>query len=195
MNGNKIIIETKRLFIKAIQPINAKTVYKYRIDPRVNKYQNWESVSYESILKFINDNLDTEFNSPDKWKQFGIYTKDKDFLVGDIGLHFLNPQNSIVEIGFTISHENQGFGFGSEAVKSIIYYLFRVLKKHRIFASVDPQNNKSISLLKRVGLNQEAYLKKSLFIKENWVDDVIFALLNEEYQPNELEYKCYHIKQ
>ncbi|HOT77918.1 MAG TPA: GNAT family protein, partial [Candidatus Wallbacteria bacterium] len=110
-------------------------------------------------------------------------------------LHFLNPQNSIVEIGFTLSHENQGFGYGSEAVKSIIYFLFKILKKHRIFASVDPQNNKSISLLKRVGFKQEAYFKKSLFIKENWVDDVIFALLNEEYQPNEEDYKYYCIKE
>ncbi len=195
MNGNKLIIETQRLFIKAIQPVNAETVYNYRIDPRVNKYQNWESISYESILKFINENLKTEFNSPDKWKQFGIYTKDNDFLIGDTGLHFLNPQNSIVEIGFTLSHENQGFGYGSEAVKSIIYFLFKILKKHRIFASVDPQNNKSISLLKRVGFKQEAYFKKSLFIKENWVDDVIFALLNEEYQPNEEDYKYYCIKE
>lgn len=194
MKGNDIIIETPRLIIKAIQPESAATIYKYKSDPRVNKYQGWEAVSFESVFKFINDNLDTEFNLADNWKQFGIYSKKDDTLFGDIGLHFLNPQNGIVEIGFTLGYENQGFGYGGEAVKSVIYFLFTILKKHRIIASVDPQNTRSISLLKRAGLNQEAYFKKSLFIKGNWVDDIIFALLNEDYKPDESECNCYNIK-
>lgn len=81
MKGNDIIIETPRLIIKAIQSESAATIYKYKSDPRVNKYQCREAVSVESVLKFINDNLDTEFNIPDNWKQFGIYSKNDDTLI------------------------------------------------------------------------------------------------------------------
>jgi len=182
MNGNNISIETQRLVIKVIQPADAGKMFEYRSDPRVSKFQNWKPVNYESIIKFINENLNVKINQADTWKQFGIYSKNDGGLIGDIGMHFLDPQNSVVEIGFTLSPENQGFGYGCEAVSAIIQYLFKKLEKHRIIASTDPRNDRSIALLKRVGMRKEAHFKKSFLTNGEWVDDIIFALLEEEYK-------------
>lgn len=67
-------------------------------------------------------------------------------------------------------------------MKTAINFLFRELGKHRIICSVDPRNLKSEALLKRLGFRKEAHFKKSLFLFNEWVDDMIYALLSEEWE-------------
>lgn len=77
------------------------------------------------------------------------------------------------------SYQRQGYGV--EAVKGLLGHLFCSLQKHRVFASVDPRNLASIALLWRVGMRQEAHFHQSLWIKGEWVDDVMFGILSSEW--------------
>lgn len=43
-------------------------------------------------------------------------------------------------------------------------YLFSDLKKHRITASVDPRNIKSVALLERIGMRKEAHFNEKCII-------------------------------
>ena len=87
-----------------------------------------------------------------------------------------------VEIGFTLAPEYQGQGFGTEAVTGLLNHLLGRCKKHRVFASVDPRNEASVALLKRVGMRQEAHFHESLWFKGEWVDDMVFAILESEWK-------------
>ena len=60
-------------------------------------------------------------------------------------------------------------------------YLFRNLNKHRIITSIDPENKSSVRLIERIGFRKEAHFIKSLWLNGKWVDDLIYALLNEEW--------------
>ena len=51
------------------------------------------------------------------------------------------------------------------------------LGKHRVFASADPRNARSLALLERVGMRREAHFRESLWFKGEWVDDVVYAIL------------------
>jgi len=64
----------------------------------------------------------------------------------------------------------------------VIDYVFGELKKHRISASVDPNNIKSIRLLEQIGFRKEAHFIESLLLNGQWVDDVIYALLAREWE-------------
>lgn len=86
-----------------------------------------------------------------------------------------------VEIGYTLSLEYQGNGYATESVINVINYLFNNLKKHRITASVDPENVRSAVLLERIGMRKEAHFKKSFWFNNEWVDDVVYAILKEEW--------------
>jgi RimJ/RimL family protein N-acetyltransferase len=67
-------------------------------------------------------------------------------------------------------------------VVALLDYLFTVLNKHRVFASVDPRNEASMALLRSVGMRQEAHFRQSLFWKGEWVDDVVLGLLRSEWK-------------
>ena len=81
----------------------------------------------------------------------------------------------------TLAPEFQRQGYAAEAFRALLSYLFGTMGKHRVFGSVDPANTASIALVRRVGMRQEAHLVKSLWFRGDWVDDVIFALLEEEW--------------
>ena len=77
-------------------------------------------------------------------------------------------------------HQRKGYGF--EAVSSMVNYVFVEMNKHRVIATVDPGNLASIALLIKMGMRREAHFKKSAYLNGQWVDDVVYAILKEEWK-------------
>jgi RimJ/RimL family protein N-acetyltransferase len=177
----KINIETNRLHLRPIKISDAKMVFEYRKLPEVNKYQIWSPTSKKEVEDFIRFKTVKTINKPDTWHQLVIINKTTKQIIGDIGIHFLDTENKQVEIGYTLSPKHQNQGFATEAVTGTIDYLFKKLQKHRIIASLDPENERSIKLLERIGMRKEGLFLKSLWINNEWLDDLIFAVLEEEW--------------
>jgi len=173
-------LETERLLIRDIILADKLTIFNYRSDPEANKFQNWIPETLEDVEQFIQRN-NKEFNQPESWYQVLITEKDTEAVIGDIGIHFFGAENLQVELGITLNKDFQGRGYAFEALKGVINFLFNDMKKHRIMASVDPENIDSLKLMERIGFRKEGHFVKSLFWKNKWTDDVIYALLREEW--------------
>jgi len=102
-------------------------------------------------------------------------------IVGDLGIHFIDSENKQAEIGCTLNKDFQNKGYATESVKRLIDYLFNELNKHRIIASIDPDNKNSIRLVERIGFRKEAHFVESLLINGKWVDDLIYALIEKDW--------------
>lgn len=174
-----IFFKTNRLVFRAIKIANADLILKYRSNPVVSQYQLFRPRTLEDVLDFIN-NLSEIPNVLDTWFQLVIFTGEGNELIGDLGIHFIDHFQ--VEIGVTLSPKYQGKGYATESLLGVLNYLFMTLNKHRVVASVDPGNLKSIALLKRVGMRQEARFIKSVWFNEHWSDDLVFAILREEWE-------------
>ncbi|APC78965.1 GNAT family N-acetyltransferase [Clostridium botulinum] len=181
MNSNEINISTERLILRGIKASDAESMFKYRSNPQIYKFQSWKPQTLEEVKEFICEKTAKIPNIPDTWYQLGILLKETDELVGDIGIHFIDSDNLQAEIGFTLSLGHQCKGYATEAIIGVINYLFNNLKKHRIIASVDPRNIKSIALLERIQMRKEAHFKKSFWFNNEWTDDVVYAILKEEW--------------
>jgi RimJ/RimL family protein N-acetyltransferase len=59
---------------------------------------------------------------------------------------------------------------------------FEELDMHRIIGRLDARNAGSANLLQRLGLRQEAHFVRNEFIKGEWTDELVFAILAEEWQ-------------
>lgn len=176
-----MILETSRLLIRPILPKDASALYRYRKDIDSNRYQSWIPKTLEEAMLFIK-NTSSLINTPNTWFQLVVLEKKSNVLIGDIGLHFFDENNKQVEVGCTLDKHFQGNGFATEALFKILDLLFNDFSKHRITASVDPDNLSSIKLLERLGFRKEAHFKKSLCMDGKWIDDVIYAILEEEYK-------------
>jgi RimJ/RimL family protein N-acetyltransferase len=171
---------TERLLLRDLHDNDKQAIFDYRSDAEANKFQSWVPESPEEVEQFISRNTST-FNQPESWYQVLITDRETAAVIGDMGIHFFGRENQQVELGITLNKNHQGKGYAAEALEGLIRYLFNDLQKHRIMASVDPDNRASVRLMERVGLRKEGHFIKSLFWKNKWVDDLIYAILREEW--------------
>jgi RimJ/RimL family protein N-acetyltransferase len=174
-------IVTRRLRLSPLLPGDAPAFLEYRSDPAACRFQHFVPGSLEEVRGFIEELQGISFDQPGTWFQLGIRMLGAGALVGDVGIHFPVQDARQAEIGFTLAPKHQGCGFGTEAVTGVLSCLLGTLGKHRVIASVDPRNERSIALLRRVGMRQEAHFRQSLWFKGEWADDLVFAILESEW--------------
>lgn len=176
-----MILETKRLIIRPIKIDDKNEVFEYRSDRETNKYQGWIPTTLSDVENFIGK-ISKQINEPETWVQFIIVEKETQKIIGDLGIHFFGNENKQAEIGCTLNKKFQNKGYATESVKRIVDYLFKDLNKHRIITSIDPDNENSIRLVERIGFRKEAHFVESLFINEKWVDDLVYALIEKDWE-------------
>jgi RimJ/RimL family protein N-acetyltransferase len=173
---------TERLILRQATLLDAPDMFSYRSNPAIHQFLSSVVGSVADMQQFI-ANSAKELNEPGTWFQVAIVQQETNKVIGDIGLHFIAGEpHQQVEIGYTLSPDFHNQGIANEAVQEIISFLFNNLQKHRIIASVDPLNSPSFRMLEKLGFRKEAHFKKSLFFKGEWVDDLVYGLLAEEWK-------------
>ncbi len=167
---NNIIIKTERLLLQKLKLEDAQTVFLYRSNDAVSRYQTFHPTTIDDVITFIRENT-KQIDIDDSWFQLGIYLHSGE-LIGDFGIHFINKQYGICEIGYTIKPDKQRKGYGKEAALSVLNYLFGIMKKNEIIASVDPRNEPSKKMLESMGFK----------IKEQKSDDIEYILLRKDFK-------------
>lgn len=84
------------------------------------------------------------------------------------------------KLGYTLAPERQGYGYATEAVRTMLDDLFmRGLR--RVSAECDARNVRSARLLERVGFQLEGRRPEFTWIKGEWTDDLLFGLLADRW--------------
>jgi len=172
-------LATARLHIDALRPADAEGLFACRADPSVALYQGWCPIDLAAAREFI---VAQPASPSHGWFQRAIRLGDGGTLIGDLGVCLPEGPHDSVEFGVSIAPAQQGMGYASEAVRALIAWVFGELGRHRIHASVDPRNLASMAMLRALGMRQEAHHHESLWFKGEWVDDVIFAMLDHEWR-------------
>jgi RimJ/RimL family protein N-acetyltransferase len=175
-------IQTERLALRDLEANDGPRVFAYHRRPEVARFQSWGTESVDVVQSFIRGLAGTEPGVPGAWYQVGIYLLAGGKLIGDCGFRVAKDDPAQAEIGITLAPEYQGQGYATEAARALLHYLLVTLGKHRVFGSVDPRNVSSLRLLERLGMRKEGHFVESLWFREEWVDDVIFALLAREWK-------------
>jgi RimJ/RimL family protein N-acetyltransferase len=177
----KISLQTSRLSLKDLTIDDAAALFRYRSLPEVTRFQGFSPASEEEAVRFIKEDICHVLGQPDTWFQLGIFLREDNTLVGDLGIHFL-PGESTVEIGVTVAPGFQGRGLATEAVGCVMDFLFVTLHKSKVVASVDPENLKSMALMKGIGFRLEGIYEKAVLFRGEWADDAVFEMTAEEWQ-------------
>lgn len=170
---------TARLRIDALRPDDAGALFALRSDPAIARYQGWQPADLAAARAFIDRQSPAAI--PGGWFQRAIRLREDGTLIGDLGVNLPEDPLDSVEFGISLAPTRQGHGLAGEAVRALFDHLFGQLGRHRIHASVDPRNLACLALLRSVGMRQEAHHRESLWLRGEWVDDVIFALLSREW--------------
>ena len=175
-------LTTARVMLRPLVPEDAEAVFAYRADPRVTRYQNWIPASAEEVRTFLAGLANRDAITRGAWFQLGIVWRETGGLAGDCGIHPGVDDPRQVELGISVAPSFQRRGLAREALTLVLDFLFSQTDTHRVHCSVDPRNLPCIALLQKIGLRQEAHLVESLCIRDEWLDDMIFAILRREWR-------------
>jgi ribosomal-protein-serine acetyltransferase len=89
----------------------------------------------------------------------GIWSKDGRDYYGGTGYHGFDWKVPSLELGYFLTKDARGRGFGADAVRTVVDMGFRHLAARRIWATCDALNARSIRLLERTGFVREATMR------------------------------------
>lgn len=102
-------------------------------------------------------------------------------VIGVIDLNEISLKNfQSAYLGYYGMVDLAGRGLMKEAVRKAVCYAFAEVGLHRLEASIQPANIRSIELIKRIGFRREGFSPKYLMIDGVWCDHEHWALLSNE---------------
>jgi RimJ/RimL family protein N-acetyltransferase len=106
-------------------------------------------------------------------------------LIGDLNLEWLSSEHRQGEIGFVFHPDHHGKGLAAEAATELLRLGFEDLGLHRVVGRCDGRNTASAALMERLGMRREAHLKENEIVKGEWADELVYAMLEDEWKARE----------
>lgn len=97
-------------------------------------------------------------------------------VMGHVYFAVVDAASAHAEIGWTLHPDFQGLGYATEAARAMLQVAVADLRMHRVRAELDPRNEASIALCRRLGMTQEAGLVEDLWLTREWAGTAVFAL-------------------
>lgn len=115
--------------------------------------------------------------------RFFIFRRADNALAG--GVNLSNIQRGVAmscSIGYWIGKDHARQDLMSDAVESLLPFVFDTIALHRLEAACLPSNVASERLLRKLGFRQEGYAHAYLRIDGAWRDHLLFAMLASDYR-------------
>ena len=177
-------LESDRLLLRKLDLNDASEVQLIRSDEKVMIYMDSERhLTIQHSENFISNNLRMyEEKTGIFW---AIIEKSSDKFIGDFALFKIDHKNARAEIGYTLKPEFWGKGYMKEAMLSVFNFGFNDLNLHSLEANINPGNNNSRKILKKMGFQKEAYFRENYYYNGDYLDSEIYSLLKSEFQTGE----------
>ncbi|NBI30005.1 GNAT family N-acetyltransferase [Chengkuizengella marina] len=112
-----------------------------------------------------------------------IVLKETDVVIGDVALQDIDTINRSSSIRIAIDAEqNQGKGYGSEAISLMLEYGFGILNLHRIELEVFTFNKRAAHVYEKLGFKIEGIQRDRLYFNHQYHDAILMSILEEEYR-------------
>jgi RimJ/RimL family protein N-acetyltransferase len=89
---------------------------------------------------------------------------------------------NLLEISCILTPNERGRGYGTEATKLMLDYLFLSKDIARIQAYTNAENMASQRVLQNTGFSKEGIIRKSVFSRGEWRDRALYSILREEWK-------------
>lgn len=153
-----------------------------------------EYVNDSEIKKLLNPGIPFLYTYEDeeKWYEnlsaskdtynFAIETLEDKKYIGGCGINEVDWKNSYVVIGIFIGDKDYlGKGYGTDAMKVLMHFIFEQMNIHKIKLNVFSFNKRAIKSYEKCGFKVEGILRDELFVDGKYHDEVSMGILREEY--------------
>ena len=176
-------ITTDRLWLRDFHLSDWQAVHEYACDPEVSRFMEWGPNTPLDSRRFVERATSLSYLDPRVDFELAICNKFDDSLIGAVGLHIDDVANREGWLGYCLRRDQWGRGYATEAAYNLLHYGFERLHLRRVYATAAPDNQASINILQKIGMQHEGTLKSHKLIRGTWRDTELFAILEHEFVP------------
>ena len=175
-------IETKRLILRPFKAEDAPAMYKnWASDEEVTRFLMWPAHTELAVSEYVLQEWIQNYSQKDYYQWAIVFKEFSDEPIGSISVvKAIDETIRAAHIGYCIGKPWWHKGITSEALKTIMDYLFDEIGVNRIEARHDPRNPNSGEVMKKCGLKFEGTLRQSDWNNQGVCDANYYALLASE---------------
>lgn len=176
-------IVTERLLLRPITAGDAAAMHAYKSRPDVCRYLPHDVLSLDDVIERIATTYAvTALDEAGQALSLAVQEKASGALVGDVVLFWRSREHRGGEVGYVLDPAFHGRGYAAEAAREMLALGFDGLALHRILGRIDARNLASARVLEKLGMRREAHLVSNEYLKGEWTDEVVYALLEDEWR-------------
>ena len=181
--GSKVL-ETDNLILRPTQEKDLKILWEILLDENVSRYyltskinSDWEEEKKWQYKK-LNHALDKDIF------QWSVVLKSENRCIGQVSCQKIegNNDDSVRDVGWFLDPRFQGHGYGSEAAKKMLDYMFNDVEIRKIETSAATANASSWKIMEKLGFHRTGEIKKCKYtMLPEPVDCYCYEITSEEY--------------
>jgi RimJ/RimL family protein N-acetyltransferase len=175
-------LTTDRLKIRALTPDDLERHFAMFSDPEVVRYLYFGPFDRSAALDHLTRRTSEDLPSEGGWINFGVELKDEGILIGELAMGFISVTHAHYEVGYVFDPMYAGNGYATEGAEVIVELAFSGLGAHRVSGRLDARNTPSARVLEKLGMRPEANFVENEFVKGEWTDELVYAILEPEWR-------------
>lgn len=113
---------------------------------------------------------------------FAVTLANSDTAIGIFQIRSAEPGFGTAEWGFAIGSPFWGTGVFQEGAELVVTFAFETLGVHRLEARAAVKNGRGNGALRKIGAVQEGILRKAFLRNGQYLDQVLWTILDEDWQ-------------
>jgi RimJ/RimL family protein N-acetyltransferase len=175
-------LSTERLIIRALTPDDVEFHHVLFADPDVVRYLYFGPFDRPAAQEHLARRSIVDLPVEGGWINFGVEVKGEGVLIGELAMGFISATHAHYEVGYVFDPAYAGHGYATEGTAMIVELAFSGLGAHRVSGRLDARNDPSARVLERLGLQREANFIENEYVKGEWTDELVYAILAPEWR-------------
>jgi RimJ/RimL family protein N-acetyltransferase len=177
-------LTTPRLMLRPYTMDDLDALYDLQSRPDVTRYLYFGARDREQVRESLWAKIQAAVLDEDGGSLTpAVVLRETGAVIGDVMLRWISREHQQGEIGYILHPDHGGHGYATEAAEVMLRLGFEELGLHRIVGRLDARNTASARVLERLGMRREAHFVQNEFVKGEWTDEIVYAMLKDEWQP------------
>lgn len=176
-------LRTERLLLRPFEAGDLDALYDIHSRPEVARYLYWEPRSREEAVEALTLRIgQTAIRAEGDRLSLAVLPRTGGPVIGEVMLAYSSAGSRQGEIGYIFHPGHGGRGFATEAAREMLRLGFEGLGLHRLAGRLEARNAASARVLERLGMRREAHLRENEWVKGEWNDELVYAMLESEWR-------------
>jgi RimJ/RimL family protein N-acetyltransferase len=176
------VLTGAQVVLRELRASDATSLFALLTTEEVSRFISPPPTSVEGFERFIAwANRQRQAGS---YACFAVTVEGADTAIGIFQLRELEPGFGTAEWGFAIGSPYWGSGVFQEGARLMIRFAFETVGVHRLEARAAVRNGRGNGALRKIGAVQEGVLRKSFLKNGEYLDQMLWTILDEDWAAN-----------